>query len=445
MSHYIERYLSGTLTGSGTSGTFYTTITHNANGTFSGTWNFTWGDPSIDFVNGRVSGSGNTAILRDSFGDTFGTGTINSTGTSISISNAVYYDGFLNPHTVSGTVGGPASLSPVISIDHYTRSVPENVVFVESAGTVTVDAGDISVTLVRSGADLSQTSTVVLSTEDGAALAGSDYTAFSQVVTFAPGIQSRTVLLNRLAIDDRIPEPNENFHIRLSSPVNASLGFATGDITIVDDDTGITGTAGDDALNGTTGNDIISGSAGNDILDGGTGIDTASYAGNRSDYTVSHGADGTWHVNKKSSTGSDTLHNIERISFADGKLGLDTSGNSGVMYRLYKAAFDRVPDLPGLGHNIRLVDGGLTLAQMADAFVVSAEFTNSYGALSNAQFINQLYLNVLDRTPDAPGLAWNVNLLNTTLTRADMLSGFSESAENQINLIGQIQDGIWFT
>ena len=87
----------------------------------------------------------------------------------------------------------------------------------------------------------------------------------------------------------------------------------------------------------------------------------------------------------------------------------------------------------------------MTLPQMADAFVHSAEFTNKYGALSNAQFINQLYLNVLDRTPDAPGLAWNLNLLNTTLTRADMLNGFSESAENQINLIGQIQDGIWFT
>ena len=146
-----------------------------------------------------------------------------------------------------------------------------------------------------------------------------------------------------------------------------------------------------------------------------------------------------------SSDGTDTLTGIERLSFADGKLGLDTSGNSGQMYRLYKAAFDRVPDAPGLGHNIRLVDGGLTLAQMSSAFVVSAEFTNTYGALSNAQFINQLYLNVLDRTPDAPGLAHNLNLLNTTLTRADMLAAYSESAENQINLIGQIQDGIWFT
>jgi len=201
-----------------------------------------------------------------------------------------------------------------------------------------------------------------------------------------------------------------------------------------------------DHLIGYGGNDLLYASSGNDILDGGDGRDTVSYGVNRSAYTVNN-ITNAWQVQKPSASGTDTVYNnVERITFADGTLGLDTvSGSSGVMYRLYKAAFDRVPDAPGLGHNIRLMDGGLTLAQMSDAFVVSAEFTNTYGALSNAQFINQLYLNVLDRTPDEPGLAWNVNLLNTTHTRHEMLSGFSESPENQAAVIGQIQDGIWFT
>ena len=201
-----------------------------------------------------------------------------------------------------------------------------------------------------------------------------------------------------------------------------------------------------DHLIGYGGNDLFYASSGNDIFDGGDGTDTVSYSGNRSAYTVT-AITNAWQVQKPSASGTDTVYNnVERISFADGTLGLDTvSGSSGVMYRLYKAAFDRVPDTPGLGHNIPLMDGGLTLAQMSDAFVVSAEFTNTYGALSNAQFVNQLYANVFDRTPDAPGLAWNLNLLNTTLTRAAMLSGFSESAENQAAVIGQIQDGIWFT
>ncbi|MDW7565027.1 MAG: DUF4214 domain-containing protein [Nitrosomonadaceae bacterium] len=215
--------------------------------------------------------------------------------------------------------------------------------------------------------------------------------------------------------------------------------------------------AGGDTFNGSgrypevflgyAGNDRFNTLSGSDTIDGGTGTDTVIYDGKRSDHTVSK-VGGAWHSSgpKGLSGDFDTLTNVERLSFTDGTLGLDTvSGSSGVMYRLYKAAFDRVPDAPGLGHNIRLMDGGLTLAQMSDAFVVSAEFTNTYGALSNAQFINQLYLNVLDRTPDAPGLAWNVNLLNTTHKRHEMLSGFSESAENQAAVIGQIQDGIWFT
>ena len=193
------------------------------------------------------------------------------------------------------------------------------------------------------------------------------------------------------------------------------------------------------------GNDRLTGGAGNETIDGLGGIDTVTYQGAASNYTVTRISGGFQLVALSGQDGTDTLINVERLAFADGTLGLDTSGNSGVMYRLYKAAFDRVPDTPGLGHNIRLVDGGLTLAQMAAAFVVSAEFTNTYGALSNAQFINQLYLNVLDRAPDALGLAHNLNLLDTTLTRADMLAAYSESAENQLNVIGQIQDGIFFT
>ena len=206
------------------------------------------------------------------------------------------------------------------------------------------------------------------------------------------------------------------------------------------------GMHGNDALAGGDGNDMLEGGAGNDMLDGGSGVDSAILQGARSNFTIAKTMTGYTITDNAGTGGIDTLYNnIERIKFTDGTLGLDTvSGSSGVMYRLYKAAFDRVPDAPGLGHNIHLVDGGLTLAQMSDAFVVSAEFTNTYGALSNAQFVNQLYANVLDRTPDAPGLAWNLNLLNTTLTRAAMLSGFSESAENQAAVIGQIQDGIWF-
>ena len=74
----------------------------------------------------------------------------------------------------------------------------------------------------------------------------------------------------------------------------------------------------------------------------------------------------------------------------------------------------------------------------------SPEFQARYGALNNTQFVAQLYANVLDRAPDSGGLAYHVGHLNAGMTRADVLVGFSESPENQANVIGQIEHGMLF-
>jgi len=207
----------------------------------------------------------------------------------------------------------------------------------------------------------------------------------------------------------------------------------------------LSGGEGDDTFDGGIGDDNLDGGPGDDMLSGGEGNDTATYSGNRANFNLTQS--GSSHIVNDITgiNGTDTLINVERISFADGTLAFDTNGNAGGIYRLYRAAFDRVPDAPGLGHNIRLADAGLTLGQMSSAFVQSAEFTNTYGSLSDEQFVTRLYQNVLHRAPDQPGLTHNLSLLSSNLTRADMLAAYSESAENQAALIGQIQDGIWFT
>jgi hypothetical protein len=79
---------------------------------------------------------------------------------------------------------------------------------------------------------------------------------------------------------------------------------------------------------------------------------------------------------------------------------------------------------------------------MARQFIDSQEFRTKYGALDNRNFVNQLYLNVLDRNGEAAGITGWVNGLANGLTRADVLKGFSESTENQANVIGQIKNGI---
>jgi hypothetical protein len=60
--------------------------------------------------------------------------------------------------------------------------------------------------------------------------------------------------------------------------------------------------------------------------------------------------------------------------------------------------------------------------------------------------VAQLYANVLHRTPDEAGLAFWVNHLQAaTMTQAQTLAAFSESAENQAALIGVIVHGMVYT
>lgn len=78
------------------------------------------------------------------------------------------------------------------------------------------------------------------STVDGTARAGSDYTAKSGTVYFPAGSTQQTVDVS--LIGDASNEPNENFSVNLSNPVDVILPGASPTGTILDDDTTIFGT-----------------------------------------------------------------------------------------------------------------------------------------------------------------------------------------------------------
>jgi hypothetical protein len=75
--------------------------------------------------------------------------------------------------------------------------------------------------------------TVSYATANGTAVAGSDYTSTSGVLTFAAGVTARTVPVP--VTTDALDEDDETFVLALSGPVNATLG-AAGTATILDDD-----------------------------------------------------------------------------------------------------------------------------------------------------------------------------------------------------------------
>lgn len=208
-----------------------------------------------------------------------------------------------------------------------------------------------------------------------------------------------------------------------------------------------TGSLAVDTLTGGTGWDQFTGNGGNDTLNGGEGIDTAFFAGSRTTYTVTARTTSITVADTVAGRdGTDTLTSVERLVFADVRLAFDTAGSAGKAYRLYQTAFDRTPDNAGLGFQMKALDDGLSLTAMANNFINSPEFVRTYGSLSNAQFITQLYANVLNRAPDAGGFAYHTgNLASGANSRADVVVGFSESPENQAALIGVMQNGMAYT
>ncbi len=115
-----------------------------------------------------------------------------------------------------------------------------------------------------------------------------------------------------------------------------------------------------------------------------------------------------------------------------------------IIARLYDATFDRLPDSAGLIGWTASLRGGMPLSQIAAGFSDSAEFQSRYGALSNHDFVAQLFRFCLNREGDAAGIQNWVNNMDAGLrTRAQVLLEFSESQEHinltTPNMLGGIQ------
>lgn len=95
------------------------------------------------------------------------------------------------------------------------------------------EGGNLVFTVTLSRVD-SGTVTVNYATSNGTATSGSDYTAASGTLTFAPGQTSKTVTV--ATIDDSAEEPSETVNLTLSSASGAVIGAGVGVGTIIDND-----------------------------------------------------------------------------------------------------------------------------------------------------------------------------------------------------------------
>lgn len=227
------------------------------------------------------------------------------------------------------------------------------------------------------------------------------------------------------------------------------------------DDT-LSGGNGPDALNGGSGNDVLRGGPLQDVLTGGPGNDiiignetirdavdgdVARFAGLQSDYSVQGGS--TYAIVTGPDGSRDKLFNIEFLRFDDVYIPLpegsflDKAGApedfqvSERVALLYEAALDRNGeiDLPGLNFYIGVTErDNLSDEFLAADLMTSPEFTDKFGdatTLSNEEFLERIYLNVLDRESDPAGQQFYLDLLNDqTISKALALADIAVSPEN---------------
>ncbi|OMH26639.1 DUF1566 domain-containing protein [Motiliproteus sp. MSK22-1] len=230
--------------------------------------------------------------------------------------------------------------------------------------------------------------------------------------------------------------------IRIYNYVRAVRDSESSDVDTDDPDTY------DNTVTGTDDNDSWMAGSGNTRFEGGNGTDTVIFSQSKEDYqiTVSDNLIVVSGTEDIAAEGMSTLVDIERLYFDDLACAFDDDGVAGQAYRLYKAALNRTPDSEGLGYWIDALDNRLSLHEVADSFIQSSEFQERYGVdISNETFLDSLYNNVLGRSPDSSGYQWWLNVLNSgSDTREGVLIGFSESAENTVNVSDLISSGITY-
>jgi hypothetical protein len=125
--------------------------------------------------------------------------------------------------------------------------------------------------------------------------------------------------------------------------------------------------------------------------------------------------------------------NVPEVRLPDTSLNFDRDGTAGQIFRLYQAAFGRVPDAGGFGFWKDSVEHkGVTLLQVAQGFLDSAESKKLYGVdVDDTLFLKRCYQNVLHREPDAGGAGYWMTQLRSGMKRAEVLIFFANSDENK--------------
>lgn len=250
------------------------------------------------------------------------------------------------------------------------------------------------------------------------------------------------------------PAQNATFKLDVSA-VNVWTGSSLNGTAAAN---ALAGTAGGEYIDGGAGDDTIAGGGGDDVIEGGTGTDTALYSGLAHNYEMSVTAGVAVAIaDRRGVDGQDILTNIETIRFADQTIdtaslirasNLDAASFMPII-DLYNAVLDRAPDALGLAYWVSRLADGMSLTDIAESFYSSAEGQALRPVTpDSAALVSNAYAEILDRAADAEGQAyWMGQLESGKLTQATFLLAFVQGvtgADDVATLVSKQTMGVYY-
>lgn len=185
---------------------------------------------------------------------------------------------------------------------------------------------------------------------------------------------------------------------------------------------------------------------GNWVIDGQLGTDTVQLANPIVDYVLTQEShEGQLQATLYGPEGRIIVRDIETIEFSDATL-LKTDGTDiAQIDHLYEEVLGRMPDPEGLTYWVNQMSKGSSLTDVAQALSQSTEFKQLYGTPSQEQLVEELYEAILNRAPDAKGLAhWAEALVVHEVTEGELIVSLLMSAESQSASTTQVSgDGLF--
>jgi autotransporter-associated beta strand protein len=213
-------------------------ISEGDSGSTNAVFTVSLANPSYQQITVNFATANGTAVSPDDFSATSGVVTFNAGVTVMQVTIPVQGD-VLNEanETFAVNLSSPTNAT-IFDNQGFGTIIDNDPLPTLSVGNVSVPEGDSGTTSAVFNVTLStasgQTVTVAYGVSDGSATAGSDYTATSGVLTFAPGQTVKPVTIN--VQGDTAFEIDETFTFTLSNPTAATIGASSATGTIVNDD-----------------------------------------------------------------------------------------------------------------------------------------------------------------------------------------------------------------